>query len=89
MLEQMGITLQYDGQYPTMPKIAWHDSRSCFPGDTIQEALELCRQTFNEPAQIVFVNLPTTAVDLYQVSAAALAVCECTTLRRIGLLVQC
>lgn len=67
MLGQMGLRVSMDGQYPKMPQIAWHDSRSRFPGDTIAEALSLCQEAFGAPARIIFVNLPTTAADLYQV----------------------
>ena len=66
MLSQMGLEVQYDGDYPKMPVIAWHDSSSRFPGDTIQQALKLCEDTFSAPARIIFVNLPNTAADLYQ-----------------------
>ncbi len=71
MLASMGVEVEYDGNYPKMPAIAWHDSNSRFPGDTIQEALKLCEDCFGKPARIIFVNLPTTAADLYQVKLAS------------------
>ena len=67
MLVSMGLSLEMDGNYPKMPQIAWHDNRSRFPGDTIAMAMQHCQDSFGAPARIIFVNLPTTAADLYQV----------------------
>ena len=73
MLDSMGMTVESDGEWPKMPQIAWHDARSRFPGDTIAEAMRLCEAAFSKPPRIIFVNLPTTAVDLYQVRCPASA----------------
>ncbi|KAK9811199.1 hypothetical protein WJX73_009529 [Symbiochloris irregularis] len=66
MLQAQGMTIPLEGRDPKMPPIAWHDSRSRFPGDTVADAIQKCKDHFGAPPRLVFVNLPTRTIDLYQ-----------------------
>lgn len=67
MLQAQGMTIPLEGRDPKMPPIAWHDSRSRFPGDTVADAIQKCKDHFGAAPRIVFVNLPSRTIDLYQV----------------------
>lgn len=67
MLEKLGLSVARQGQYFKIPEIAWGNTRRTAAGDTIAEAVRKCQEAFGAAPNIIFVNLPTNGVALYQV----------------------
>lgn len=66
MLEKLGLSVARQGQYFKIPEIAWGNTRRTAAGDTIAEAVRKCQEAFGAAPNIIFVNLPTNGVALYQ-----------------------